>query len=77
MIDTAPETWEAQIARSVADGLRRDARAGLASGRWTAADVDELLAAAERRLTPAQRDVLWMSVVADVELAELAARLRA
>lgn len=77
MIETPPRGWEAQVARSVADGLRREARAGLESGRWTAADVNERLAAAERRLTAAQRDVLWMSVIADVELAELTERLRA
>lgn len=77
MSDTPPGAWEAQIARSVAHGLRREARAGLASGRWTAADVDERLTGAERRLTAAQRDVLWMSVIADVELAEMTERLRA
>lgn len=77
MRDTPPEAWEAQIARAVADRIRREARAELATGRWTAEHVHHRLATAERRLTAAQRDVLWMSVVADVELAELAERLRA
>lgn len=75
MRDTAPEAWEAEVATAVADRIRRDARAALAAGRWTPGDVHRRLAAAERRLTAAQRDVLWMSVVADVELAELAERV--
>jgi len=72
MADTVPDGWEREAARACAKRLCAEAAEGLRSGTWTSADLRRRLARQERRLTAAQASEMWMVVIGDPGLAELA-----
>lgn len=69
-----PEGWADAVAQARARALVARGTAALESGEWTARQLRDRIAAEERRLTPPQRSILWMAVVADAHLAELCER---
>lgn len=69
------EEWERELAGHVARSVSARARAAVAHGEWSAERLRAEIRAAERRLTRSQRMELWMALIADPELAELAERL--
>lgn len=60
--------WEDELGRAGADRLRRRARMLLATREWEPADFEDAVEAAERRLTPRQREHLWSALTDDPEL---------
>ncbi len=72
---TPPLTdWEDELGRLLAHRLRTRATGRLASGDWTGADFEDAIEAAERRMTPRQRELLWEALTSDETLGEVAAR---
>ena len=69
------EEWERELAGHVARTVSARARTAVADGEWSAERLRAEIRAAERRLTRGQRMELWMALIADPELAELAERL--
>lgn len=69
------EEWERELAGHVARSVGARARAAVAGGEWPAGRLRAEIRSAERRLTRSQRAELWMGLIADPELAELAERL--
>jgi hypothetical protein len=69
------EEWERELAGHVARRVSARARTAVAGGEWSAERLRAEIRSAERRLTRSQRMELWMALIADPELAELAERL--
>lgn len=69
------EEWERELAGHVARTVSARARRAVPDGEWPAGRLRDEIRAAERRLTRSQRMELWMALIGDPELAELAERL--
>ena len=67
------DVWEDEVGRMSAHRLRQRAKEQLAAGLWSGDDLEEAIAAAERRLTPPQLETLWATLTADRELGALCA----
>ena len=67
------DVWEDEVGRMAAHRLRQRAKEQLAAGAWTGDDLEEAMAAAERRLTPRQLEMLWATLTGDRELGTLCA----
>lgn len=67
--------WERQFDAASAARLVDGAVAALRERRWRASDLEGAIERWERRLTAAQRDRLWATILRDPELAELAATI--
>lgn len=63
--------WEDELGRVTADRLRRRARMCLATREWEVADLEDAIEAAERRLTPLQREHLWSALTHDPDLSAI------
>ena len=72
---TPPLTdWEDELGRLLGHRLRTRAIDGLGTGRWNGADLEDAIAAAERRMTVRQRELLWQALTGDRTLSDAAAR---
>ncbi len=60
--------WEDELGRLLAHRLRTRAIEQLACGGWAAADFEDAIDAAERRMTAHQRELLWDALTSDAGL---------
>jgi len=69
--------WEDELGRLLAHRLRTRAAERLGGGEWSGGDFEDAIEAAERRMTPRQRELLWEALTGDTTLGEVAARASA
>lgn len=60
--------WEDELGRLMAHRLRTRATERLSSREWGAREFEEAIDAAERRMTPGQRELLWRALTSDPAL---------
>ncbi|WP_217914805.1 hypothetical protein [Miltoncostaea marina] len=67
------DAWEDELGRMAAHRLRQRAKEQLAAGAWSGEELEDAIAAAERRLTRPQLETLWATLTSDRELSGLCA----
>lgn len=66
--------WEDELGRLMAHRLRTRATERLGAGDWGAAEFEEAIDSAERRMTVRQRELLWRTLTDDRQLGAAASR---
>lgn len=64
--------WEDELGRMAAERLRVRVHRAMSAHLWDAADLEQAILDAERRLTRQQRNLVWRALTGDRRLARLA-----